>query len=185
MAKKGDIIINNITGDIVEFLETSEDTGGKYTRIKFTIKPGGFKPVKHVHPLFDETFKILSGKLSYNLDGEEFQIHAGQKITLPKGISHSHFNNEQVDLVMEQTFSPSLDVEIFLDNLFGLTSDGRLKNGSPEFLQIMVWIRKLKAKTYLAGIPVMVQNLISILCFLPARVLGYKASYEKYNGINL
>lgn len=185
MAKKGDIITNKITGDVVEFLETSNETGGKYTKIKFTVKPGGFKPVEHIHPQVDETFNILSGRLTYRLNGEESSVNAGSKITLPKGIAHTHFNNEPEDLVMEQTFTPSLDVEVFLENLFGLTADGRFKNGSPEFLQIMMWLRRLKAKTYLAKIPIGAQNFLSIVLSPLAVMLGYRASYEKYNGINL
>ena len=185
MAKKGDILVNNITGDIVEFLETSRDTGGKYTRIKFTVKPGGFKPVEHIHPLVDESFKVIRGRLSYKLNGDDNFILSGNSITLPKGIPHTHFNNEKEDLVMEQTFTPSLDVEVFLENLFGLTADGRFKNGSPEFLQIMVWIRKLQAKTYLAKIPLSIQNFLSLLTYIPARLLGYRASYAKYSGTGL
>lgn len=180
MVKKGDIIINKLSGDIVEFLETSEDTGGKYTRIKFTVKPGGFNPVEHVHPQFDESFRVLSGKLSYKLSGDDYYIPAGRKITLPKGIPHTHYNNEQVDLVMEQTFTPSLDVEMFLENLFGLTADGKLHNGSPEFLQLMVWLRKLKAKTYLAKIPLGAQNFLSFILAPVGLLFGYRASYDKY-----
>lgn len=181
MVKKGDIITNKITGDVVEFLETSAETGGKYTKIKFTVKPGGFNPVEHVHPQFDESFKVLSGKLSYTLDGDSFHISAGGKITLPKGIPHTHFNGETEDLVMEQTFTPSLDVEVFLENLLGLTADGRLHKGAPEFLQVMVWLRKLKAKTYLAKIPLGIQNFLSFLLAPVGSILGYRASYEKYN----
>lgn len=185
MAKQGDIITNNITGDMVEFLETSAETGGRYTRIKFTVRPGGFKPVEHIHPQIDETFRVLSGKLSYKLNGEEHIIGTGGAITLPKGIKHTHFNNEQEDLVMEQTFTPSLDVEVFLENLFGLTCDGRFKNGSPEFLQIMMWLRKLEAKTYLAAIPVSAQKFLSFALAPVGSMLGYRASYTKYNGIEI
>jgi quercetin dioxygenase-like cupin family protein len=185
MAKKGDIIKNKITGDIVEFITTSAETSGKFTKILFTVKPGGFKPVEHIHPQVDETFKVLSGRLTYMLNGEEYSIGEGQQITLPKGIRHTHFNNEAEDLVMEQTFSPSLDVEVFLENLFGLTGDGRLKNGAPEFLQVMVWLRRLEAKTYLAKIPIGAQNFLSIVLAPVGSMLGYKASYSKYNGINL
>jgi quercetin dioxygenase-like cupin family protein len=185
MAKQGDIINNKLTGDIVEFLETSAETGGRYTRIKFTVKPGGFKPVEHIHPQVNETFKVLSGKLSYILNGEKYTLEAGREITLPKGIRHTHFNNEKGDLVMEQTFAPSLDVEVFLENLFGLTGDGRFKNGSPEFLQIMMWLRKLEAKTYLAAIPVSAQKALSFALAPLGRMLGYKASYAKYSGIEI
>ncbi len=185
MVNKGDIIVNKITGDIVEFLATSAETAGKFTRIKFTIKPGGFKAVEHLHPQFDESFKILSGKLTYILNGEKNSIKAGQQITLPKGIKHVHFNDEREDLVMEQTFSPSLDVEVFLQNLFGLTAEGRFKNGSPQFLQLIMWQRKLEAKTYITKIPVGAQKLLSYALAPVGSMLGYKASYTKYSGIEI
>lgn len=181
MAKVNQKIIDKATGDIVEFMETSEQTNGKYTKIRFTVMPGGFKPVEHVHPFFDESFKVIKGRLTYKLDGKLRTLNEGEEITLPKGIPHTHYNDEAEELILEQTFSPSLDVELFLENLFGLSCDGRVKNGQPELLQIMVWLRKLKAKTYLAKLPVGIQDALSIVLSPVAKVMGYKASYSKYS----
>ncbi len=183
MAKRGDIITDKSTGDIVEFLETARETGGSYTRIRFTIRPGGFRPVEHLHPSFDESFKVISGNLTVKLDGKISKILEGDEVSLPKGIPHSHYNDEKSDLIMEQTFSPALDVEIFLENLFGLSCDGRVKNGEPELLQVLVWLKKLKAKTYLAKLPTGLQDKLSAVLSPLAGVLGYRASYRKYSGI--
>lgn len=183
MAVRGDIIRNNVSGDTIEFLETSSMTGGRFTRIRFTVKPGGFRPVEHIHPEFDEHFRVLSGKLAYTLGGDAGTVESGGEITLPREIPHTHFNNCNEDLIMEQTFSPSLDVEIFLENLFGLSCDGRVKNGEPELLQVLVWLRKLDAKTYLAKLPVRLQDALAVLLFPLASLLGYKASYRKYSEI--
>lgn len=185
MAKAGDIIKDKSTGDVIEFLETSENTRGEFTKVKFTVMPGGFKPVEHIHPFFDETFKILKGILTYKLEGEVKRLGEGNEVTLPKSIAHTHYNDESTMLVMEQTFSPSLDVEIFLENLFGLSRDERIKNGEPELLQVLVWLKKLKAKTYLAKIPITLQNFLSGLLSPLAYLLGYRASYRKYNDIEL
>lgn len=182
MAKRGDIITDNSTGDTVEFLETALETGGSYTKIRFTIKPGGFRPVEHLHPSFDESFKVIKGILTVKLDGTMSKVTEGDEVTLPKGVPHTHYNDEKSELIMEQTFSPSLDVEIFLENLFGLSCDGRVKNGEPELLQVLVWLKKLKAKTYLARIPAGLQDTLSAILSPLAGVLGYKASYKKYSG---
>ncbi|MBX7041879.1 MAG: cupin domain-containing protein [Ignavibacteria bacterium] len=183
MVKRGDIIKDNTTGDIVEFLETARETGGSYTRIRFTVRPGGFRPVEHLHPSFDESFKVIRGILTVKLDGIMSKVNEGDEVTLPKGIPHTHYNDEQADLVMEQTFAPALDVELFLENLFGLSCDGRVKNGEPELLQVLVWLKKLKAKTYLAKLPVGLQDTLSAVLSPLAGVLGYRASYRKYSGV--
>lgn len=185
MAQKGQIWSDPVTGDIVEVLETGKDNNGERLCYRFTLKPGGLKPVLHIHEKQDEVFEVLSGKLTYNLNGQVRVAEAGQTITLPKGSPHTHYNGEaNEDLVMIQSICPALDAEWLIDSLLGLTKDKKIVNGQPKFLQVMVWLRYYKAKTYLAQVPVAVQNALAFLLAPVARMLGYKAAYKKYSGVD-
>ena len=64
MPRKGQVIANPATGEYVEFIETAAETNGAYTRIKVKVIAGGFKPVMHLHSNTDETFEVISGKLT-------------------------------------------------------------------------------------------------------------------------
>jgi quercetin dioxygenase-like cupin family protein len=185
MPHKGQKWVDPQTGDIAEMLATSKETKGEKVVFKMIVKPGGFKPPEHIHLKQDESFEILSGKLTYSLNGKKKTANAGEKIILSKGIGHTHYNAEAgEDLVMVQTISPALDCEIFLENLFGLTHDGKIKGGEPKFLQIMAWSNYYQSKTFLATLPLSLQKFIAFASFPLAKLLGYKAVYKKYSGYN-
>ncbi len=182
MPYKGQTFSNPNSGEVVEFIETSKETNGSHVALKSTLKQGGGFKVSHLHPSADEIFEVISGTLSYQLNGAEGTVRAGEKIVLPKGQAHAHWNAQAEDLVMIQTITPSLDVDTFLETLFGLGADGRLdKTGQPPFLQIMIWLREVNNKTYLAAIPIGVQNFLAAILTPIAKLMGYRAFYPKYS----
>lgn len=185
MAYKDQVWNNPVTGDKVEVLETSKENNGERLLYRFTIKPNGFKPALHVHEKQDEIFEIIRGKFTYNLEGKLKVASAGETVVLPKGRPHTHYNGDpHEDLVMLQSITPALDSEWLVDSILGLTKDGEIINGEPKFLQVMVWLRYYKAKTYLAKVPVAVQKYLAFILAPVARLLGYKAAYKEYSGVD-
>lgn len=184
MPYKGQVISNPRTGEFIEFIETANETDGAYSQIKIKIKPGGFKPVMHVHTATNESFEVISGELTYVFNGTKAKSVAGEKIMLPKNIAHTHYNEGKEDLIMYQTFTPSLDADLFLENLFGLDAEGKVPNGRPAFLQLMVWGHTLKGKAYIASVPLTVQKVLAFLLAPVARLLGYKAVYKRFSGFD-
>jgi quercetin dioxygenase-like cupin family protein len=184
MAVKGRIIPNPATGEYIEFVETAEETGGHHTTIKVLQKAGGFKPVLHVHTTTDESFTVIEGELTYELEGKKGIVQRGESLVLPKGKVHTHYNDSPNDLLMLQTFTPSLDIEVFLENLFGLTAEGKVRNGQPALLQVLVWLRSFSSKTYLAALPIDVQDALAALLAPVGRVFGYKAAYARFSGFD-
>jgi hypothetical protein len=113
-------------------------------------------------------------------------VGPGETVTLPKGVPHTHYNGEtNEDLVMLQSLTPALDAEYLIDSILGLTKDKKILNGNPKFLQVMVWLRHYQARTYLATVPVAVQNFLAFLLAPVARWRGYKAAYKEYSGVDL
>jgi mannose-6-phosphate isomerase-like protein (cupin superfamily) len=184
MPYKGQIIPNPRTGEYVEFMETAAETNGAYTRIKIKVIAGGFKPVLHLHTTTDETFEVISGQLTYVQNRETKTINRGEKVTLPKNRFHTHYNGGKEDLVMYQTFTPSLDVDLFLENLFGLDAEGKVPKGQPAFLQLMVWGKKYQCKAYVASVPLGVQKALTFILAPIGRWMGYKAAYKRFSGFN-
>lgn len=185
MAYKGQIWDDPASGDKIEVLETARENNGARLRYHFTIKQGGLKPALHIHEKQDEIFEVISGKLTYHLHGRLEVAGPGETIVLPQGLPHTHYNGEAKEpLVMIQTIAPALDAEWLIDSFLGLTSDGKIKNGKPDFLQVMVWLKYYKAKTYLANVPVGFQKFLSAILSPIGRLTGYKAAYKKYSGVN-
>lgn len=182
MPHTGQRFHNPTTGEQVEFLETGAETSGRYVRFRSVMPQGKGFEVEHLHPYGDETFEVVSGTLSVKLDGKYIRVPAGESIELPRNRPHAHWNADAEDLVVIQTILPCLDVDRFLENLFGLAMDGRLDaKGQPPFLQVLVWIRHLKNKTYLAALPRGVQDALAFMLSPLAHLLGYRPFYEKYS----
>lgn len=182
MPVKGQVITDKFTGDIVEFMETSADTGGVYVRMKLTRKTKNPFSDDHIHVLQDESFQILSGRMAYVIDGETRYVDSGEEITLPKNKAHNHFNPDDEPLVYIQTFTPGLDMDFFFENMFGMINDGKIRNGKIPFPQKIATGRYLQSPTRQASIPMGLQNVMINLLGPIVRMLGYRALYEQYTG---
>ena len=183
MPTTGQIMVNPDTGDVYEFLATAKDTDGQSVSIKMTLKSKGEQVPNHFHALQDEHFEILSGKLTGLLDGKQREIGVGEKITLPKNKPHNHYNSGDEPAVFIQSVSPALDFDYLLENIIGLTIDGKMPNGKAGLVQELVTLKYLDSKSYLASIPVGVQTFLMNVVAPIARLFGYRAIYTKYSGI--
>ena len=178
MTTKGQKLVNPENGEFFEYFNTAAETGGTKATIRVLIKKGGFKPVMHKHLQQDETFEVISGRLTYQLVGQPpVSIGPGETITLPKGVGHTHYNDGEEDLLMYQTAAPALDFEPFIAALHHNIIRGNMKKGQPPFLQLMVWMRELQGKTCVADIPVGVQKVIASLLAPLGKWSGYKTFY--------
>lgn len=183
MPHKGQLINNAISGDCYEFLETAEDTHGDRVTLKAVIKSKGQLVPKHFHVFQDETFEVLSGQLTVELDGQTIKLSAGDKITLPKNVPHNHYNDDETEVTYIHTVVPALDFDYLIENLMGLAADGKSKNGKYGLVQELVSLKYLDSKSYLADIPVGIQNLLMHIIAPVGRLFGYRAIYKKYSGI--
>ena len=183
MPTKGQELIDKLTGDSIEFIETSSDTNGDRVTIKVTLKSKGRTVDDHIHILQEESFKILSGKMTYILDGAQHYASAGEEVVLPKNIPHNHYNTNDEPAEYIQTITPGIDVDLFLENLFGMINDGTVKEGKLPFLQAMVTGKYLESPSRLASIPLGPQNFLINTIGPLARLFGYRAIYKKYTGV--
>ena len=183
MPIKGQILTNPNTGDIFEFLETAQDTNGERVSVKMTLKSIGELVPNHFHALQDEHFEVVSGRLTILLDGKEQILSKGEKIALHKNTPHNHYNQESEPVVFVQTVTPALDFEYLLENLVGLTVDGKMPNGKAGLIQELVTLKYLDGKTFLADIPLGLQKVLMNIVGPIGRLFGYRAVYKKHSGI--
>jgi len=183
MPSKGQLLINPVTNDTFEFLETSKDTNGERMTLKQTVKTKGHLYPNHLHTLQDENFEVLSGKLTIWLEGKTKKISSGEKILLPRNKPHNHYNGDDEPVTFIQTVSPALDFEYLLENIIGLTIDGKMHNGKAGLIQELVTLKYLDSKTFLPGIPLGIQKMLMNVVGPAGRLFGYRAIYKKYSGI--
>src|SRR5713226_5740432 len=76
-------------GALMLFKATSEQTGNLFWLAEQTSKAGYASPV-HVHSWEDETFYVLDGELSIEIDGTMHRPTAGGTVFAPRGLPHSY-----------------------------------------------------------------------------------------------
>ena len=183
MPNKGQVLTDKYTGDSIEFIETGATSNGERVTIKVSLKSKGRTVDDHIHVLQDETFKILSGQMTYFLNGEKHVVGPGEEVTLPKNVPHNHYNMHDEPAVYLQTISPAIDIDYFLENLFGMINDGKVKEGKLPFLQAMVTLKYLESPSLLANMPRRMQKGLASFLAPIARMMGYRAIYKQYTGI--
>lgn len=183
MPYKGQILTDQFTGDSFEFIETAKDTNGQRVTLQITLKSKGKTVDDHIHMKQSETFKVISGRLTYFLDKEKKYLSKGETITLPKNVPHNHYNTDDEPVVYIQTIAPAMDIDYFIENLFGLINDGKVKNGQLSFPQAMVTAKYLESPSRLASIPRGIQEVLINTLGPLSRLFGYRAIYKQYAGI--
>lgn len=66
----------------------SEESGGQVAIVELS---GGGRPPVHRHD-FDETFYVLEGELTFQLDDDVFTRRAGELAFAPRGVAHTYAN---------------------------------------------------------------------------------------------
>jgi quercetin dioxygenase-like cupin family protein len=174
---------NPVTGDVYEFMETSKDTNGERVTMKATISGKGKMVPNHIHVLQDESYEVTSGVLTIWQDGVITKLPAGEKMTLARNKPHNHYNDADLPVSYIHSVTPALDFDYLVENLIGLAGDGKSNHGKYGLVQEMVTLKYLDSKTYLSDIPVGIQKGLMYIIAPIGRLLGYRAIYEKYSGI--
>lgn len=183
MPTKGQVFTLSSNGNSIEYLETAEDTNGERVVMRDTVyQKGPFVP-NHIHVLQEETFEVLSGKLTILENGTTRVVYAGEKVFFPKNKAHNHYNNHDEPVTFIQTITPGLDIDYLVETLQGLAADGKVKNGKYGLVQELVILKYVDSKTYLADIPIGVQKVLMNILGPIGRLMGYRAVYKKYSGI--
>jgi len=81
-----------IVGDLYRFLATGEETDGKYATFEAIVPPGSGPP-PHIHSREEESFLVLEGEMTFQLDEDRFVAGEGTFLNMPVGSLHC-FRNE-------------------------------------------------------------------------------------------
>lgn len=88
MIQQGDRIRNNRTGQRMIFLKTWAETNGIQLQIECSSPPNITREPEHIHPYQENRFTIISGKLTFRINGAE-QTHMQAILFLFLKIHHT------------------------------------------------------------------------------------------------
>ncbi len=179
MARFGDELINPVTGRRTVFRKTAKDTGGELLQVDWIGSPGWTTGPDHVHPIQEERFEVLSGRLGLRVDGTERVLGEGETLTAPAGSAHAAWNADDDTVHALVDFRPALRTEVAFETLAGLARDGKTNGaGAPKNpLLLALVLHEYEDEIYFVKPPLAVQRVVFGALAKVARLLGYRAEH--------
>src|SRR2546423_9696145 len=84
----GRVIDNPISGERIVIRESGAQTGGRLLYFDLFLPPGGHVPARHVHPIQEEQFTVVAGRMRFRLGRRTMLAHPGDTVLVPAGTAH-------------------------------------------------------------------------------------------------
>lgn len=189
--RTGTVIENPPAGQRLHLVESPADTGGHSFTGEWTIAPrrgrDGVPP--HIHRAATERFTVISGRARCLIGKEEKELGPGESVVLEAGVPHIHpwsVSDEELRYTQETTASPPNQAELdraldALSTMFALAREGKTNaQGVPSQLQMIAIGAYIMPGTYLAGLPVGIQNVLMPVLAAIVRMFGYRPIYARH-----
>lgn len=177
---EGIALVNAITGERIEPIEIESSAESSRLVGRLTVEPAG-SALPHTSTGTGRALRGGTGELTVHIDGDERVLTSGQSLTVPSGHSHGFENRSSSPVVFLGTSVPGGRLIHVLSTLFGLAQEGKTRpDGTPHFLQAMVFAQAMKDAMYLSSPPRAVQAILWNVFAPIGRALGYQATYDRY-----
>ena len=100
-------------------LQAGSDTGGKSLDLHWELLPkcNMKDPLVHIHPHAIETYEILNGEMEFYVKDQWLLARKGDKLTVPKGVTHAFRNPTENIVTVYNTHQPALRMESYFEDV--------------------------------------------------------------------
>ena len=124
------------SGETITFIKTGKDTDGAFAEVICTLPARQKGPPRHIHPLQDEDFAVIEGRLELSADGKKIVLEQGQNFNVPANTAHTFFNPCDTEIKFSAIYKPALNIDYFLVQSFDLLN--KLSNPKKPSLQTII-----------------------------------------------
>lgn len=181
MSRRGQALENPVTGERAVMLTDPGDDPGRPLVAHLFVEPGGRVATPHLHPALRERFHVLSGRIGFEIGGEERELGPGDTAEVPAGTVHDWWQvgAEEAQVVVE--VDPGARFIEMVGTFFGLARDGKIdRKGVPRPLQLAVTASAYRDTMVIVSPPPAVQRIVFGVLAPIGRALGRRPSYEQY-----
>jgi len=82
------VIENPISGEQIVVRESGAQTGGQLLSFDLFLPPGGHVPARHVHPVQEERFTVVTGRMRFRLGRHTVLAGPGETVLVAAGTAH-------------------------------------------------------------------------------------------------
>jgi quercetin dioxygenase-like cupin family protein len=177
MIRSGDRLENPVTGEVLIFHRTSEDTNGEYVLVETIVRPDGFVAAAHVHPYQTERFEVLEGSLGLRVDEQELVAGPGDVAVVSPRTPHRFWNAGEREARFLCEVRPALQFESLIETMFTLAAVGKTnRKGMPNPLRLAVIAKAHFDTVQLPFPPAALQRAALALAAPLGQALGYRAT---------
>lgn len=139
------------------------------------VQPNAGPPM-HVHLKQEEGMTVISGKIGYQIQGQEPQYAGpGESVLFKKGVEHRFWNAGDDVLHCSAWVEPADNFVFYLTNVFDAINRG--KNGRPEMFDGAYLVWRYRSEFTLSEIPGFVRNVVMPAIYVLGSLLG---KYKKF-----
>jgi quercetin dioxygenase-like cupin family protein len=139
MIRPGDRLENPVTGEVLVFHRTSDETNGESVLVETIVRPNGFVAAAHVHPFQTERFEVLEGVLGLRVGEKELVARPGDVALVSPGTPHRFWNAGEGETRFVCEIRPALEFESLIETMFTLATQGKTNGkGMPNPLRLAV-----------------------------------------------
>jgi quercetin dioxygenase-like cupin family protein len=161
MAYRGQTLENPASGERITIRRTAAETHGELLAIDLELPAGGRVPGgQHVHPLQEERFEVVDGRMAFRMGRRRVVAGPGQVVVMPPGQKHDFANAGDEDALVRVEVRPALKMEQLFETAVGLAQEGRtMLGGIPRPLDLALFVDEFQDEVRRAFPPFWLQRI--------------------------
>jgi quercetin dioxygenase-like cupin family protein len=168
--------IENGHGETLTFRGIVRGPDGDRIEADGTAQPGAGPPM-HVHYLQDEVARVVTGRMGYQVLGQEPKFaEAGELVAWPAGTPHKWWNAGTAELRISGWCQPPDNIEFFLSSLFA--SVKRNGGGRPSLFDAAFLTTRYRTEYAMLELPGFVQRVVIPIVLVVGKLLGKYRHYR-------
>ena len=119
MATKHQVLDMTPVGMKFTVLQAGADTGGRSLDLHWELLPkcNMKDPLVHTHPKAIETYEVLDGEMEFFVQDKWLHARKGDKLKVPKGVTHAFRNPTEKIVTVYNTHQPALRMENYFEDV--------------------------------------------------------------------
>lgn len=172
-----DIIENPATGERIVIGSTTADE--HVLTWELFLAPGGRVPSSHAHPVQEETFTMLAGRMRFRVGRRSCVVGPGETVRVPPGTVHSFANaGDETAHVLVET-SPALQMRALLETAAELSNKGGRPRRLPNPVDLALFMRDFRREVRAPYLPTGLVDLVIRPAAWLTRRLGLDGNYRR------
>ncbi|GAB4033842.1 cupin domain-containing protein [Spirosoma jeollabukense] len=161
--------IQNCIGEKLTFIAVEPGPEGDKVLVENWVSPQSGPPM-HTHFMQDESLTVVSGKLAYQIQGQEPQYAAvGDSVLFKRGVAHKFWNAGQEPLRCTGWIAPANSVVYYLSAIYA--AQNKSGKAQPEAFDAAYLMSRYGREYDMAELPAFVKKVIIPITYWLGRVL--------------